>query len=386
MLVMNAYAGNSHRDESHRDELIASGDTYVASSARAMEAKLLIYGATGYTGALITRAVMAAGASLALAGRNGQKLRLLASELGVNDVRVATLDDARGLDRALVGVRAVLNAAGPFRSTAPPIIEACLRQGVHYLDVTGEAGVIDEASRTDSEAKRRGIMVMPAVGFDVVPSDCLALHVARRARAPERLFVGLSGLDLMTRGSAKTIALQVGDPVWVRRAGVLDRVPPGSVERTFDYGAGPRTSIAVTWGDVVSAYFSTGIPNVTVYSEATPAVRMHHMLLQSFGWAIPLTPWRQVLEAGSEWVPEGPSNSERKRRSTIIVAETEDSAGRVVRSRIRTPDAYSMTALTASAVASRVLAGDLKPGFQTPARVYGADFPLSLPGVVREDL
>ncbi len=350
-----------------------------------MDDRLLVYGATGYTGKLIARAAVKAGLSVVLGGRDEGRLRTLASELALDDVRVASLDDPRGLDRAFRGVRAVLNAAGPFRATAEPVIEACLREKVNYLDVTGEASVIDAISRRDREAKSRDVMLMPSVGFDVVPSDCLALHVTRRASAPVRLFIGLSGLDLLTRGSARTIAQQVGDPVWVRRGGVLGRVPPGSVARELDYGAGLRKSIAVTWGDVVSAYYSTGVPDITVYSEATPAVRMHHALIRSFGWAIPLTPWRQMLEAGTEWMPEGPSDFERMTRQTIIVAEVEDADGRVFSSRIRTADAYSVTAMTATAIASRLLAGDLRPGFQTPARVYGADFPLSLPGVHRED-
>jgi short subunit dehydrogenase-like uncharacterized protein len=346
---------------------------------------LLVYGASGYTGRLIARAAVRAGLPIVLAGRSEEKLRPLALELGVQ-ARITTLEDPNGLTRALEGVRAVLNAAGPFRETAQKLIEACLQKGVHYLDVTGEAPVIDAASKRDGEAKQRGVMIMPAVGFDVVPSDCLALHVARRVTAPTRLFIGLSGLDLMTRGSAKTIILQLGDPVWVRRRGVLEGVPAGTLTRLFDYGLGPRNSIAVTWGDAVTAYYSTGIPDITVYSEATPAVRMHHTLVRSFGWAISLTPWRAMLEVGAEWMPEGPSDFERRARRTIIVVEVEDARGRVAASRMQTPDAYSMTASTAVAVASRLLVGDLKPGFQTPARVYGEDFPLSLPGVLREDI
>ncbi len=350
-----------------------------------MNGALLVYGASGYTGKLIARAARGAGLPVILGGRSEERLRPLASELGV-ELRIAELHDGPGVDRALAGVIAVLNAAGPFRVTAPPLIEACVRRGVHYLDVTGEASVIDAAAQWHDAASRRGIMVMPAVGFDVVPSDCLADHVARRVPRPKRLFIGLSGLDLMTRGSAKTIILQLGDPVWVRRGGALTRVPAGALQRPFDYGAGPTSSIAVTWGDVVSAYFSTGIPDITVYSEATPAVQMHHALLQSFGWAIPMTPWRQILSAATRSMPEGPTEDQRRKRQTVIVVEIEDSEGRVTGSRLKTPDAYSMTALTATGVAGRVLAGDHQAGFQTPARIYGADFPLTIEGVERVDL
>jgi short subunit dehydrogenase-like uncharacterized protein len=350
-----------------------------------MKGPLLVYGATGYTGKLIAHAARLEGLDMILGGRSASRLSSLASELGVPS-RAAVLDDAAAVERMLSGVRVVLNAAGPFHATAPPLIDACVRSGVHYLDVTGEAGVIAEAAAWHERAKDGGVMVMPAVGFDVVPSDCLAHHVARRVATPKKLFIGLSGLDLLTRGSAKTIVMQVGDPVWVRRGGALTRVPAGALERAFDYGGGSRPSVAVTWGDVVSAYFSTGIPDITVYSEATPAVRMHHALVQSFGWAIAMTRWREMLMAASQWMPEGPTDEDRRRRTTVIVVDVEDDRGHVETSRLTTPDAYSMTASTATAVARRVLAGDYEAGFQTPARVFGSDFPLSIEGVQRIDV
>jgi short subunit dehydrogenase-like uncharacterized protein len=345
----------------------------------------LIYGATGYTGKLLAREARRGGMAPVLCGRNEEKLRLLASELRL-EFRTVRLDDRERLDRTFEGIRAIVNAAGPFSLTASPLIDACLRTGVHYLDVTGEVAVIDMASRRDRDAKRRKIMVMPAVGFDVVPSDCLAAHVRSRARTARRLFIGISGLELLTRGSAKTIIQQIGEPVWVRRNGALTRVPPASLERAFDYGHGPRPSIAVSWGDVASAFFTTGVRDITVYFEATPAVRAHNAMLQVFGWAVPVTPWRRWLDLGAEWLPDGPSEQERTEREAVIVVEIEGADGRMVRSRMRTPEAFSMTASAATAIAARVIAGDLEPGFQTPARVYGGDFPLSLPGVTREDL
>jgi short subunit dehydrogenase-like uncharacterized protein len=350
-----------------------------------MSEPLLLYGATGFTGKLLARAACDRGIAPVLCARNEEKLRKLACELGL-EFRVAGLDDLPRLDRALDGIRVVLNAAGPFASTASPFIDACIRKEIHYLDVTGEVAVIDMASRKGPRAKSRGIMVMPAVGFDVVSSDCLAAHVVRRSKGARRLFVGVSGLTLLTRGSAKTIIEQLGDPVWVRRSGVLEEIPPASLERAFDYGHGPRPSIAVSWGDVASALFTTGVPDITVYFEATAIVRAHQAALRLFGWAVPLTPWQEWLKLSARWLPEGPTERERDGREAVIVVEVEDARGDVVRSRLHTPEAFSFTACSATAIVARVLAGDLEPGFQTPARVYGPDFVMSLPDVVREDL
>jgi short subunit dehydrogenase-like uncharacterized protein len=350
-----------------------------------MSDPLLVYGATGYTGKLVTLEARARGLSPILGGRSEAKLHDLSSSLALES-RTASLDDPRQLARALEGTRVVLNTAGPFSATASALADACLHAGVHYLDVTGEVGIIGALAGRDGEARRQRIMVMPAVGFDVVPSECLALHVARRSRCPgKRLFIGISMPPLLSRGSIRTIIEQIGGPVLVRRGGSLQRVPPVSLERSFDYGSGPSPSLVVSWGDVASAYFSTGIPDITVYFEATAAVRTHGTLRRLFDWAVPFTPWRASLDAAADWVPDGPTEDERARHRAVIVAEVEDEGGESHRARLRTPDTYSFSAACATAIAIRVLAGDFEPGFQTPARVYGPDFVLGFAGVSRED-
>jgi short subunit dehydrogenase-like uncharacterized protein len=350
-----------------------------------MHGDVLLYGATGYTGRLLASALLERGVEPVLCGRSEDRLRALAAGLQL-EYRVAGLNDPHAIDRALDGVRVLLNAAGPFSHTAPALVEACLRKSVHYLDLTGEVTVIDMARRRSDEARRRNVMLMPSVGFDVVPSDCLAAHVARRSRNARRMFIGIAGVGFVSRGSAKTYIEAIGDPVWVRRRGNLERVPPASLVRLFDYGAGPSSSIVVSLGDVASAHFTTGVTDITAYLEATDTVRFHNTMMGLFGWAVPFTPWRAWLRAGVELWPEGPTKEERSRCHSVIVVEVDDDSGRVIRSRLRTPEAYSFTAISASTIAQRVRVGDFEPGYQTPARVYGEDFVLTFPGVSREDL
>jgi short subunit dehydrogenase-like uncharacterized protein len=347
--------------------------------------RLLIYGATGYTGKLLAHEARRLGLDPLLCARDADKLRALGAELQLS-WRCARLDDAAALTLALADVAVVLNAAGPFAATSAPLLEACLHGAIHYLDVSGEVAAIERSARLHAVAKRRGIMIMPGVGFDIVPSDCLALHVTRRVARPLRLFIAVSGQTLLSRGSARTMIDQLGDAVLVRRAGALRAVPPASLERRFDFGAGERAGIAVSWGDVASAYFTTGVPEITSYFEATAAVRIHNSLLRMYGWSVPFTPWQKLLQASTAFMPEGPSAFERARHRTVIVAEIEDARGHVTRSRLHAPEAYSFTALSGAAIARRVLAGDWEPGFETPARVYGADFVLGVGDVTREDL
>jgi short subunit dehydrogenase-like uncharacterized protein len=347
--------------------------------------RLLIYGATGYTGKLLAREARQLGLDPVLCARDERKVRALAAELQLA-WRCTHLDDPAALALALSDVGVVLNAAGPFGQTSQPLLDACLRGAIHYLDVAGEIDSIERTAQRHAEARARGVMLMPGVGFDVVPSDCLALHVTQRVDQPRGLFIAISGQTLLSRGSARTMIDQLGDPVVVRRGGALCTVPPASIERRFDFGAGPRSGIAVSWGDVSSAYYTTGVSEITSYFEATAAVRIHNTLLRMYGWSVPFTPWQNLLQASTQFMPEGPNAFERARHRAVIVAQVEDRAGHVTTSRLHTPEAYSFTALSGAAIARRVLAGDWQAGFETPARVYGADFVLGFGGVTREDV
>ena len=350
-----------------------------------MSDALLIYGATGFTGKLITTAAVALGLRPVLGGRDEAKLARSAAGLGL-EYRVAPLSDGERLLAALRDIEVVMHAAGPFSETAPPMVDACLRACAHYLDISGEVPVIERLVRRHQEARRRRIMVMPAVGFDVVPSDCLAAHVANRLPGAERLTIGISGLKFATRGSAKTMAEHAGCGVVVRRDGTITSVPPGALWRPFDYGVGPRRSLNISWGDVSSAFYTTGIPNIDVYFEATPT--LHAMLLASryLGWMLGTAPWQMWLKACADALPEGQTEAERAATEMVIVAEVENREGRRAVARLRTPEAYTFTGNSAAAIAQRALRGDRENGFQTPGRVYGPDFVLSFNGVHREDL
>jgi short subunit dehydrogenase-like uncharacterized protein len=344
---------------------------------------LLLYGATGYTGKLITHRLLGLGLRPILCARNPAKLAAVAEPLGLSH-RVARLDEPESLDAVLRDVAVVIHAAGPFSETAQPMAEACLRAGVHYLDISAEVHVIEALARRDAEARARKIMLMPAVGFDVVPSDCLAAHVARRLPGARQLFIGLTGLGLLTRASLKTLIEAWGGGV-VRRDGALTAVPLGSLRRRFDYGSGPRPSLNVNWGDLATAYYTTGIPDIETYCESNPMLEAVVTASRYFGWALGSAPYQFWLKAGADLIPEGPTAAQRGAVEMVIVAEAVKDS-RCARARLRTPEAYTFTAVTSAAIAERVLRGDIEAGFQTPARVYGPDFVLSFPGVSREDL
>jgi short subunit dehydrogenase-like uncharacterized protein len=343
----------------------------------------LLYGATGYTGRLLARAAKERGLRPILCGRDEPRLADLATDLAL-EYRVARLDG--GLEEALRDITVVLHAAGPFSSTFRPMVEACLRTGTHYLDLSGEVLAMEGVFQRDAEARRRGVMLMPGVGFDVVPSDCLALHLTRQVRTARRLVLGISGLEVISRGSFRTLAEGAGRSISIRRGGQLLEVAPGSLQRELDFGTGPRSSLAMSWGDVGSAYYSTGIPDIEVYCDAIPPLRMMVEANRWFGGLLATSAGRQWLELQARALPDGPTEAQRAGRQAVIVAEVEDASGRRVRGRLRTPEVYGFSCTTGLAIVERVLAGDLEVGSQTPARVYGPEFVLSFSGVRREEL
>ncbi len=349
-----------------------------------MSGQILIYGASGFTGRLVAQRARDLGSSPIVAGRNAATVVPLATELKL-DHRVAPLDDPSAIDDMLAGVSVLVNTAGPFRETAVPLAEACIRSGCHYLDVSGEYDSIEAVSRRHGLALQKDVMLMPAVGFDVVATDCLAALVASARPGARRLHLAISGLTYVSRGSARTAMSHILQAsVGVRRDGQIRFIPPASLERVFDFGAGPSPCIAVSWGDVATAYFTTGIPDTTVFFEANPLNRFMMTHARLYGPALNNPLSRAWADAFTRLLPEGPTAEQQANHRITVVAEAESDGAPSARARLKTPDAYTFTGHSSIAAARRVLGGDLQPGFQTPARVFGSNFALQLAGVERE--
>jgi short subunit dehydrogenase-like uncharacterized protein len=360
-------------------------DANVTPTDSGASVSYLIYGANGYTGELIAREAARRGQRPVLAGRDARAVAALAGELGMEH-RSFALDDPRALDAGLSGLGTVLHCAGPFTATARPMVDACLRRRAHYLDITGEVEVFEACATRGEEARGAGVMLLPGAGFDVVPSDCLAAHLKRRLPTATRLTLAFQPSGRLSRGTATTLVEHAHRGGLVRRGGVLTPVPSGWRTIAVDFGRGPRPAISIPWGDVSTAFHSTGIPNIEVYLAAPASARLSLRLSRFLTPLLRSAAVKSYLKRRIRRGAAGPGPEERARGRTILWGEVEDGAGGRVRARLRGPEGYAFTVLTALAVVEQVMAGRAPAGFQTPSRAYGPDFVLQIPGVERVDL
>jgi len=324
---------------------------------------LLIYGATGYTGRMVAEQAKARGLDVVLGGRDAARLAALGAALDL-PYRVFGVDAAPLPGAMLDGCMAVLNCAGPFRLTAGPLMQACIAQGIHYLDITAEIGVYRLAEALGAQAAAAGVMLLPGVGWDVVPTDCLALHLAGRVAQPQSLRIALQVAGAMSRGSAISAGEIVGAGLLARVGGELVATPAAQ-PAMFDFGEGPVSCAPLSFGDLVTAWHSTGIPDIAMYVHVPDD-------------AFPTGDLSQL--------PDGPSAAERARHGARAVAEVSGADGSRVRAVIETVNGYSYTPLAAVAAAQQVMAGVHRPGFETPARLFGAGFAETVPGTRILDL
>jgi short subunit dehydrogenase-like uncharacterized protein len=344
----------------------------------------MIYGANGYTGELIAREAAQRGLKPILAGRKRAEVEALAVELGFES-RIFSLDDPKAIEIGLKDCAVVLHCAGPFSHTAQPMIDACLLTHTHYLDITGEIAVFEIAATYDAVAKLANVMLLPGVGFDVVPTDCLAAHLKSQLPTATHLALAFRGLGTMSRGTTLTGLEGMSTGGMVRRDGKLIPVPTAWKTRYIDLGngRGPTATVTVPWADVSTAYYTTGIPNIEVYMAFKPWGRRFIKLSRYFRWLLGSTLMQSYFRSQVKLMSPGPTAEQRARSTSYVWGEVRDDDGHTVTGRLTTPDGYTLTVLTALAIVEQTLGGHHPIGFQTPAQAYGSDLIFTIPGVTR---
>ncbi len=345
----------------------------------------LLYGANGFVGEAIARLAVQKGLKPILAGRNRDQINALAGELGL-DCRVFSLKDTTALDAALGEVPVVLHAAGPYIYTAKPMVDACLRAGVHYVDITGEIPVLEAMADRNADAIFCNIMLLPGAGFDVVPTDCLALYLKQRLPSAIQLDLAWSGEGLKLPPGTANTTIELARHMHgfqIRRNGELEWVPPGE-SRMVDFGQGPVKVMLWNWADVFTSFYSTGIPNISDYARLPEQMVQQLRTLMTVRPLLAFAPFRNLVRSQ---IPSGSTPEERARARTYVWGEVRDEQGNKAIARMYGPEAgVEWTIRTALAVVQKVLAGNHPAGFQTPAKAYGPDFVMETEGITREDV
>ena len=339
----------------------------------------MIYGANGYTGELIAREAVSRGLRPVLAGRNQAAVAGLAGELGLES-RIFSLDGGPGLLEGISGMRVVLHCAGPFSATARPMMEACIEAGSHYLDITGEIAVFELAHELGRRAAEKDVLLCPGAGFDVVPTDCLAAKLAEAMPEATHLDLGFDSRSGFSPGTAKTSVEGLAGGGKVREAGEIRTVPLAYRTRRIDFGDGEKLAMTIPWGDVSTAYRTTGIPNIQVYIPASPGLVKRLKRMNFVRPLLGLGPVQAFMKRQVEKRVRGPSERQRSQLTTCVWGEVRDASGKKLTGRIRTANGYDITVTASLGIVSALLEGQAASGHMTPSKLMGADFVTTLPG------
>lgn len=347
--------------------------------------KWVIYGAYGYTGELCARYAVEQGKTPVLSGRDPKRLEALADRLQLPH-QAASLDNEEQLDLLLADAQLVLHCAGPFVRTWKPMYQACLRNGCHYLDVTGEIEVFEALAARDQKAKDAGVMALPGIGFDVVPTDCLAVHLKEKLPDAQSLQLAVLGLGSISHGTMSTMVEGLGRGGAERRNGSIVGVPDANETMRVDFGRGAKQVVSIPWGDISTAYRSTGIPNIKTYMAFPKNMVLGLKLSRHLGKILRTGPVQRLIKKMVDVGVTGPTDSQRLEGSSKIWGQVTNAKGQSVCARLSCAEGYTFTALASLLAVDRVMAGEFKPGFQTPAMAYGKDFVLEVGGSQRQDI
>jgi short subunit dehydrogenase-like uncharacterized protein len=343
------------------------------------EQQWMIYGANGYTGEIIAREAVKRGQKPLLAGRSENKLKPLAEELGLNYV-VFSLDSVEEVSKQLSQQYLVLHCAGPFSATAEPMMKACIASKTHYLDITGEISVYEMAHSFSDDAKRAGIILIPGVGFDVIPTDCVAAKLKQLLPDATHLTLGFDSASGLSPGTAKTSIEGLAGGGKVRENGVIKKVPLAFKTRKIDFGDGEKLAMTIPWGDVATSYYTTGIPNVEVYIPAHPKMVKNLKKMNKIRYLLGLGFIQNYMKSQVDKKIKGPNEEKRNTLKTYVWGEVSNDKGETKTVRIATASGYALTVTGALAVIDYFCTNQPGAGYITPSVLMGADLVTTLPG------
>lgn len=352
-------------------------------------ANWMIYGAYGYTGILVIEEALNRGHCPIIAGRSEAKLKPIAERYNLPS-RAFDLDDIDAIAIAIEDIDILYHAAGPFIHTSDPMIRACIQSKTHYVDITGEIPVFENTFSYDQQAREAGIVLISGVGFDVIPTDCMARYIAEKTPNATQLEIAFAAISKASAGTTKSgIELADGGGA-VRRNGELRPHPFGKGARTIRFNDRERRVMPIPWGDLATAYRTTGIPNITTYmAMSAPVIRLSRLT----SGLIPYVMANRTIKNGLIWIVDkfvhGPDENARQRGKSYIWVRAADDNGNSNEAWLETLEGYDFTAVAGVRVIEKMLEMNQTEtpliGATTPALAFGTDFVLDIPNTKRFD-
>ncbi|MBL7842822.1 MAG: saccharopine dehydrogenase NADP-binding domain-containing protein [Cyclobacteriaceae bacterium] len=345
--------------------------------------KIIVYGSYGYTGKLVVEECKKKNLSVILSGRNEEALKKQSEQSGY-PYKTVDIGDHTGLVNLLKEGKIVIHCGGPFRHTAKKMIDACLEANTHYTDITGEYEVFELLAGYDAKATQAGLTVLPGTGFDVVPSDCLALHLKNKLPSATHLQLAFTmSKGGLSRGTKKSMTEGLGYGGMIRENGELVSLQLGDKVRDVDFGEFKMKTLCIPWGDISTAWRSTGIPNIEVYTGATAGMIKNAKRSRYLNWLLRMKWVKTLMLKQVDKKPGGPSEEKLLTGKSYLWGKVWNENGEQAEARLETVSGYLLTAKTSVLIAEKILNGNFKTGYQTPAMAYGEDLIMEIEGSKR---
>jgi len=348
-----------------------------------MKRKVLLYGANGFSGKLILKEAQKQGVELVIAGRNKKEIKKASDEFNF-PYRIASLDNDLEINDMLKDIDCLFNAAGPFSQTTKPLIKACIAMGIHYVDLSGEIDDYIAVHSHNKTAIENNVMLLPGVGFDIVPTDCLGLYTSKKIKDPSELNFYIKGFDDISSGTATTAIEAIGKGIRFRKDGKIVRAKKTETVK-INYNEKNEAYLLSTWGDIFTSYLTTKIKNIKVYFKSSLFNKSYILLLHYLESIYKYNFMKKPLFFWAS-MQKGPSQEKMDTGTIEIIAEAKNSLGESAATHLVLPEGYIFTALSSVMIIKKIQDGIIKPGFHTPAQLFGEDFILEVEGTSRSDL
>jgi saccharopine dehydrogenase (NAD+, L-lysine-forming) len=338
----------------------------------------MIYGASGYTGGILADYAVARGDRPILAGRNRQKIAAIADKLGC-DYRIFDLDNSSDTIEALSDIDTIVHCAGPFSATSEAMVNACLASRTHYIDITGEIPVFERIKQRHDEALAAGITLLPGCGFDVVPTDCLAAMLKAQLPDASHLELAFSGAGGTSPGTLKTMVEMLADGGKIRRDGEIVTVAAAYYRRNIIFtNRQQRWCMSIPWGDISTAYSSTGIANIQVLTHTPWFAALMVRCFSPLMGIIANARIQRFLKDRIGQNVQGPDEQARKDGSIQLWGQVKNATGDSRELWLDVAEGYHFTVMSCYQAVHRLLEGGIDCGARTPSQAFGADYVLSI--------